>query len=358
MADEGDRPEYKVYRSRRGSPLRGGGGELDALRDRLRRSDDRRPKEPRDPRTPGKITPGRVFRWIAWAVAAWLLLSFVLFMVSAQLETSTSDEGKAALSGNGNFFTGATTLVLGSDQRKGASLDQSSAPGRADTIILVHAAFGSVHKLSIPRDAEAEIPGHGVQKINAAFAIGGTSLMIRTVEQYLGNGLDINHVMQVDFEDFPKFIDALGGITVTNKTKICSPEFDNFYRGFRLSRGEHHLDGRKALGFARVRKNPCAPNENDLDRAARQQEMLGGIKRRMFSPGTFFRLPLVSWRAPKALQTDLRGPGLMLLGLDIGSGGLGDTDVLRPSCLGCGQGGSLQVAPAERAAATKRLLGD
>jgi LCP family protein required for cell wall assembly len=349
-----DKPEYKVYRSRRKRFLRGQGPDLDRLRDRLRNRDERRPREPGEP---GSVTPGRVLRWVALAIVGWVLLSAVLFAISAQLEEGVSDEAEAALSGGGSFFTGATTLVLGSDQRKGSSLDQSQAPGRADTLMLLHSAFGSVRKLSIPRDAAAAIPGHGTQKINAAYALGGPALTIETVEQFLGNGLKIHHIVEVDFEDFPEFIDALGGITVNNKSRICSPEFDNFFRGFNLSKGEHDLDGREALGFSRVRTNPCAPGENDLDRAARQQEVLSGIKGQLFSLGSFVRLPWASWKAPKAVRSDMKAPGLSGLGLDVGTGGVGETDVLKPSCLGCGPGSSLLVSDGEKEAAVDRLLG-
>ena len=309
------------------------------------------------PGVPGEITPGRVLRWVAIFVVGWVLLSALLFVVSAQLEEGVSAEAEAALSGGGSFFTGATTLVLGSDQRKASSIDPSQAPGRADTLMLLHSAFGSVRKLSIPRDAAAPIPGHGTQKINAAYALGGPALTIETVEQFLGNGLKIHHIVEVDFADFPAFIDALGGITVNNKSRICSPEFDNFFRGFNLPKGEQELDGRTALGFSRVRKNPCAPGENDLDRAERQQEVLSGIKGKLFSPGTFIRLPWVSWKAPKALRSDLKAPGLTGLALDVGSGGVGQTEVLKPSCLGCGPGGSLLVSDGEKQAAVDRLLG-
>ena len=144
---------------------------------------------------------------------------------------------------------------------------------------------------------------------------------------------------------------------MNNKSRICSPEFDNFFRGFNLSKGEHELDGREALGFSRVRTNPCAPGENDLDRAARQQEVLGGIKGQLFSLGSFVRLPWASWKAPKAVRSDMQAPGLSGLGLDVGTGGVGDTDVLKPSCLGCGPGSSLLVSDAEKGAAVDRLLG-
>lgn len=362
---QGDRPDYKVYRSRKRplDSLRGSDG-LERFREPPPEPGQRPPRAPRGPRRAPRVrrrrpvTPRRVLRWALAAVAGWLALSFVLFMVSAQIEGGVSDDAKDALAGGGSFLTGSTTLVLGSDERKGESIDETlTGPGRADSIMLVHASLGRVRKLSIPRDAEAEIPGHGTTKINAAYAIGGPALTIETVEGYLGNGLEINHLIEVDFADFPAFIDALGGITVDNKTRICAPPFDNFWRGFRLRRGERELNGRRALAFARVRSNPCAPAENDLARAERQQEVLSGIRGALLSPGTFLRLPWVSWRGPQTVRTDMRGPGLLGLAADLATGGSGDTRVLTPSCLGCGVDGSLQVPEAERAQAVDELLG-
>ncbi len=293
------------------------------------------------------------------AVAGWLLLSFVVFLVSAQTQTGVSSTAESALTGGGNsLLTGSNVLVLGSDSRAGDSIDQSqTGPGRADSIMVMHAALGSVRKLSIPRDSLAQIPGHDAQKINAAYALGGTSLMIKTVEGFLGNGLKINHVVEVDFQDFPDLIDAVGGVTVNNKTKICSPEFDNFYKGFNLSKGKHKLDGRKALGFARVRKNPCAASENDLARAERQQEVVAGLRGSLLSPGAFVRLPLISWQAPKAIKSDMKGPGLMGMFTDLITGNSKKSHVLKPDCLGCGAGGSLVVSDGEKADAVKQLVG-
>ncbi len=120
---------------------------------------------------------------------------------------------------------------------------------------------------------------------------GGPALMIRTVEGFMGHGIKVSHLIEVDFENFPALIDSLGGIDVTVKQKICSPPFDNFWKGLTFRRGERHLNGERALGFARIRKNSCAPNETDIDRARRQQEVLSAIKGSVTSPGTFFRLP-------------------------------------------------------------------
>jgi LCP family protein required for cell wall assembly len=343
-------PEYKVYRARKRPLSRG--GDLDALRRRLRRVTGREPDEPGE-RKP--ITPGRVLKWLALAVAGWLLLSLVLFLVSAQIQDGVSADAERALSKGGSMLGGTNILVLGSDARTGDSIDESAVgPSRADTIMIVHAGLGGVRKLSIPRDTRADIPGHGSSKINAAYALGGPALTIETVENFMGNGLKINHLVEVDFKDFPAFIDSLGGITVNNKTRICSPPFDNFWKGIHFRKGELHLDGRRALGYARVRKNPCAPAEDDRARAARQQEVMRAMGAQAKSPGTFLRLPWVSWQAPKALKTDMRGPSLMGLFADIATGNSDDTEVLQGTC--CDLQGDIQVSPGTRADAVQKLL--
>jgi LCP family protein required for cell wall assembly len=349
----GGPPDYKVYRSRK-RPLQrlSGGTDFEGLKRRLGRA---RNEEPSPAREKGRITPGRVLKWIAIALLGWILLSAVLFLISAQLQDGVSPEAERALSDDGNLLTGSTILVLGSDARTGESIDESqSGPSRADSIMLVHAALGSVRKLSIPRDIEVEIPGHGINKINAAYALGGPALTIETVEGFLGNGLEISHLIEVDFEDFPELIDALGGVTVQNKTRICAPPFDNFWRGFRLPKGEQELDGTRALGYARVRKNPCAPAEDDRARAARQQEVLSAMGDAVTSPSAFVRLPLISWRAPQTLKTDMKGPALMTLFADMATGNSDETAVLEAGC--CVNGSNLFVSDGAKREAVDKLL--
>ena len=344
-------PEYKVYRSRRKPLARG--GDLDSLRKRLSRNRDG--DEPRAPRDRPPITPGRVFKWVALAIAGWLLLSLVLFLISAQTQDGVSPETERALSDSGSLFTGSNILVLGSDVRAGDSIDESqSGPGRSDTIMLVHSAFGSVRKLSIPRDVQVEVPGHGVNKINSAYAFGGPALTIETVESFLGNGLEINHVVEVDFNNFPDFIDSLGGVTVNNKTRICSPPFDNFWKGLHFKKGEIHLNGKRALGYARVRKNNCAPAEDDRDRAARQQQVLSAIGSQVKSPSTFARLPWVSWNAPRTLRSDMNGIQLMGLFADMATGTSDKTEVLEATC--CSGGSNLFVSDGAKADAVRKLV--
>ena len=344
-------PEYKVYRSRRKPHV--GGGDLDALRRRLSRHRDDG-DEPRPPREKPPITVGRVLKWIAVGVAAWLLLSLVVFLISAQTQEGVSPETERALSSEGSLFGGSNILVLGSDVRKGESIDESqSGPGRSDTIMLVHAAFGSIRKLSIPRDVEVNVPGHGVNKVNAAYAFGGPALTIETLESFLGNGLQVNHVVEVDFQEFPDFIDALGGVTVNNRTRICSPPFDNFWKGIHFRKGEIELDGARALGYARVRKNSCAPAEDDRDRARRQQEVLTAIGSKVKSPSTFVRLPWVSWNAPRTLKTDMNGFELMMLFGDMATGSSDQTEVLEATCC---NGSNLFVSDGAKRDAVRKLL--
>jgi LCP family protein required for cell wall assembly len=359
MADRPpDKPEYKVYRSRRGlfdrfNPRDQLTQARDAARRRRRKPDeeDDFEREERVRRPRGPIWR-RILKWVAVAVGAWLLLSFVLFMVSAQLQEGVSDETEDALSSGGNMLTGSTILVLGSDERSADTLEPGAAgdPARADSILLLHVGLGSVRRLSILRDSQAEIPGHGTDKINHAYAFGGASLMIDTIEQYLGNGLEINHVVEVNFSDFPDFIDALGGIDIELEQCLQSNSFGG--RRLRLGKGEHHLNGKRALQFARVRKNECAPTEDDRQRAARQQQVMSAIRSQILSPSTFFRLPLVSWQAPRTLRTDLKGPGLLALFGDMMTGGSGKTRILTPFQLS-----PMLVSEEEKQKAVNELVG-
>ena len=367
-------PQYTRYRSKpRGllERLRGGDDELPG--DGAGPGGPGGPERPRRGlRLPGRggrprgrrgITPGRVVKWLLLAIGGWLLLSLVLFLVSAQIQKGkVSDSAKAALSDAGYPLTSPNNvLILGSDQRPAGTKEpgaSTSGPSRSDTIMLWRVGGGKSARLSIPRDTVVDIPGHGRQKINAAYAYGGAALSIDTIEQYLG--VPVNHLIEVDFENFPKLIDALGGIDVTTG-RVCSEISGGKANGgwtLKLRRGTHHLDGEDALTLARTRKNSCNPAEDDLTRAKRQQQILSGIKDRLTSPGTFFRLPWVSWAAPKAMRTDMGGPTLLGFFAASAIGGTPPVRVLRPSryeTLPDG-GSGLVVSDAEKEAAVRAFM--
>jgi len=127
----------------------------------------------------------------------------------------------------------ATILLLGIDKR-----EAENDSGRADTIMLLH--INPLEKrallLSIPRDTLVDIPGHGKDKINAAYAFGGEELMIKTVSEFLD--AQINHYATIDFEGFVKLVDALGGVDIVIERPIEDPKAGAF-----LSAGNHHFTG-------------------------------------------------------------------------------------------------------------------
>jgi LCP family protein required for cell wall assembly len=367
-----DKPEYRVYRAR--------GGLLSRLLNR-READRFRPLErrhrppgpgipasrpgtatvepppaapprepPRLPPEPGRepwwrrLTWKRVLAGIAGFVVFWALLSFVLFMISAHVQSQkVSDATRAALDKSGNLLTSPNNiLLLGTDRRPGEER------GRADTIMLMRYGGGKAARLSIPRDTLVNIPNSGPSKINAAYSIGGPALMIETIKQYLG--IEVNHIVEIDFKGFPKFVDALGGVDMRFGHCIVS-RFEG--RTIHFRRGEHHLNGKQALDVVRVRKNRCEPSESDLTRARRQQQFLEAVKGKIVSPFTFPRWPLVGWRAPRAIVSDMGGLELMALYWDIETSGKLKPRILRPINPGANP---LQVSDAERQAAVQRFL--
>src|SRR3954465_7510519 len=242
-----NQPDYKVYRSRRGLFSRFKGADLSGLRDRAwlpswRRRERKAPGMPHAQR--GRVNPRRVLKWVGFAALAWILISFVAFGVSAQIQSfELSGEAGKALHGNTFLLPSAQTiLVLGTDARP-PSTEEPGAPHkkkcfeqqshgdkphdgceageyRADTLMLVRAGGGAFRKLSIPRDTFAEIPGEAPQKINGAYSFGGAALQVKTIEQFLG--IKIDHLVIVDFTGFEKLIDAVGGVEVNVPHKLCA----------------------------------------------------------------------------------------------------------------------------------------
>jgi LCP family protein required for cell wall assembly len=360
MADEDDRPQYTVYRSRPRLFKRGQDDDgLNGLR-------PDQPGEEQPPKPKRRIRPGRILGYLAMGVVAWLLISAIVFMISAQIQSSKVQAAANRELGGGGFTLTSpnTILVLGSDARtkgsKEAGAQTIGEPSRADSILLLRVGGGANSQLSILRDTLVDIPGHGRNKINAAYALGGAALATRTVESYLG--LDVNHVVEVNFENFPALVDALGGVTYKGDCVVSriNGGFKNGGYTLRLKRGEHEIDGKQALALARTRTNECRPQEDDRARVRRQQKLMNSIKDKVTSLETFIRLPWVSWAAPQAVRSDMAGPSLIgLIGAEI-IGGESDRDVLRPEGFvnEPGVGSALQVnEDAKRKAVEKFLAG-
>lgn len=329
---------------------------LKDLRDERMRTEGRKP--------PREIRGGQIFKWVLFGIGGWLALSLVLFMISAQLRQGEISGELSGVLGHPGYplVSPNTILVLGSDKRTEGNAEpgaSTTGPSRSDSILLMRVGGGKSAKLAIPRDTVVDIPGHGRDKINAAFAIGGAPLAVQTVSRYLGT--EIDHVVEVDFANFPALIDSMGGISYTGDCVISKINggFKNGGFTLRLKEGKNHLNGKQALALARTRKNECDPSENDLTRARRQQEIFSAMKSRLLSPGAFIRLPWIAWNAPKALRTDMSGPTLLGVFGAIATGGNASSEVLRPTgtTTTASGGAGLIISEEEKHDAVERFLG-
>lgn len=164
-------------------------------------------------------------------------------------------------------------LVMGSDSRGATEADAANGVAtdqRADALMLMHipADRKNIYTISIMRDLWVNIPGHGEAKINAALALGGTPLMVQTVESIFKQRID--HVAMVDFEGFKGLTNALGGVEVNIKVPFNSRHLEGRYFGM----GQTTLNGDEALAFVRER---YAYADGDYQRVRNQQDFLKAV---------------------------------------------------------------------------------
>ena len=380
-----ERPDYKVYRARRGVFSRLRAPDLSALR----RKTSGQQKAPRGEKAPKPKPQGwtwkRVLKWAGIAAGGWILLSIVLFMVSAAIQSGKLANPVGDVL-HGNPFLAVdpqTILVLGSDVRpsglatkgeatpghcvkaasRGERPPKTCTPYRSDTLLLVRAGGTTFRKLSIPRDTLATIPGHGGQKINSAYAFGGAKLTVETLEKFLG--INIDHIAIVDFNGFRDFINSIGGVEVNLPTKVCSDISGGAANGgftLKLSKGTHTLDADQALTLARTRENTCGSGKftgTDIQRTQYQQLILDGIKSRLTDPlrlpYNFLHGPFIAWNAPRAFISDMGALTLPQLVFSAAISGGSGTDVLKPSSTDAA--GNLVVKHSECLRAVKKFLG-
>ncbi|MEU1807183.1 LCP family protein [Streptomyces sp. NPDC019937] len=190
---------------------------------------------------------------------------------------------------------GTNYLIVGSDSREGMSdqqkkdLHTGSADGkRTDSMMILHDGAAGPTLISLPRDSNVTIPKFrgsesgqikgpmGATKLNAAYAMDGPQLLVRTVEA--NTGLHIDHYAEVGFSGFANIVDAIGGVDMN-----LDKGFKDKQAGADFQAGEQTMNGQQALAFVRSRHAFAA---SDLERTKNQQKFLSALASQTAAPGT------------------------------------------------------------------------
>ena len=228
-----------------------------------------------------------------------ILLAWLVFLVAVPIISWTSVD-KIDYEPGGDRpgdQSGTTYLLVGTDSRKDLSKEEreelstgGAAGSRTDTIMLLHTGSGPNVLMSIPRDAEVEIPGFGTNKINAAYAFDGPKLLVQTVEDL--TGIRVDEYVEIGMGGVAGVVDAVGGIEICPEERMRDP-----LAGLNVKKGCQEADGATALGYARSRKVSAL---GDLDRVRRQREVVAAVGAKVLSPWTVVN-PVRWWRLNHAI---------------------------------------------------------
>lgn len=221
-------------------------------------------------------------------ITAFILLIFLGFIIAFVFNTNFS-----VIKNNPFKSSKLNILVIGYDST-------INGPPRADTIILVSINLRSkeVGVLSIPRDTRVNIPGHGLNRVNASHAFGGVELTDKTLESFLN--IPIDYYIETDFSGFAKIIDALGGVEVNIKEPLhYIDRAGGLY--IDLPAGYQLLNGEKALQYVRYRE----PVYGDIGRVERQQKFIKAVIKKVLNPSILMKLPGLIKELKAAVDTNI-----------------------------------------------------
>lgn len=252
-----------------------------------------------------KARKGRIF--VTILVALLILVGVVAvigyFQYQSSLKEAQNDSKIKEYKFNGVKADGdaINVLLIGSDSR---GADQ----GRSDSLMIAHynTKTNTPKLVSIMRDTYVDIPGHGKNKINAAYSYGGPELVRQTIKENFG--VDVEYYVVANFEGFPKIVDTLApeGIKI-NAEKDMSKNID-----VSIKKGEQVMDGKTLLQYARFRKDA----EGDFGRIRRQQQVLEALKEQALDVGDVTKIPDVIGKLQGYSSTNIPNGTLMSIGAD------------------------------------------
>ncbi|MBB2481472.1 LCP family protein [Bacillus sp. APMAM] len=211
-------------------------------------------------------------------------------------------------------FGEANILLIGSDSR-------GEEHARSDSIMIAHynQKTQQLKLVSLMRDMYVDIPEHGKQKLNAAFAFGGPELLRKTIKQTFD--MDINYYAVVDFQGFSKIVD----IIAPKGIEVNIPYEMSYGIGMKLQPGKQVLHGKKLLGYVRFRHDRLS----DFGRVQRQQEVLGKLKDQAISIHSIVNLPRILGLADPYIDTNLDTGTILAIGKGLMIGKSQKTETLR-----------------------------
>jgi len=233
-----------------------------------------------------------------------LLLIIIVFLIAGVTYTFLGGPSSENMLVNTFFMKEKINiLILGVDTR-------DDDVGRSDTtfIVTIDTIGKRITMLSIPRDSRVKIDGHGWDKINHAYAFGGSKLSKSAVENLLGISLDYTVVMNL--QGFVRMIDALGGVTidVDKRMYYSDPYDDDGGLYIDLHPGVQKLTGKTAIEYVRYRDE-----EGDIGRVARQQKFLKALLQEFSKPQLIAKLPDLIKEFAVAVRTDMPTKEMVML---------------------------------------------
>ncbi|MET3684225.1 LCP family protein required for cell wall assembly [Alkalibacillus flavidus] len=260
----------------------------------------------------GKRRLKKPIRRVLWAIVILivLIIGYSVFQYFA---------GKSAAEDEMGSFTDSEKLEQFSDDFQGADSDgpmnvllvgtdsDDGSAARTDTIMIgqFDPSNNEAKLVSIMRDSLVTIPGHGQQKINAAFAIGGPELLRQTLKENFD--VDVEHYAMINLKGFENIVDTVapGGVTI-NVEKNMEYASNDGRVDIDLEAGEHSLDGASLLDYARFRSDA----EADFGRVRRQQQVMSELKDEVLSFAGVMRLPRAAGAFEPYVNTDMSTFGM------------------------------------------------
>lgn len=276
-----------------------------------------RPEQP--PRCVRPITPARaVMKPVCLLLALVLLfMSILTLFVYNTLPNLPQVQTMSSLSPSSLFSQSAAFslpkkgqkvlhfLLIGQDRK------DDEAVGRSDAMLLCsfHKDTNVFSATSFLRDLYVSIPGYGHDRLNAAYAYGGSELLCQTLSENFG--ITVNAWAEVDFSQFSEIIDLLGGVSM--ELRQDEADYINASIGSQLQAGVQKLAGKEALQYSRIRKLDA---DGDFSRTDRQRKMLFALMNAYKNAGILDLLNVLNTLLPM-VSTNLNTLSLLRYALEI-----------------------------------------